>query len=257
MSQSGADSRPLIPRPLTLTSALAAALALAGGVGGEAAAQDRTVPLLGGAPNDMRIGAPAAQRFSTPDGRIRFVFDRSGARAAFLQFDGDPEVHVLHSAGATGGGELYRDDTGDLMLRVTPHGGVTLYTRQMRNGAPVGEDGDADPLTPERVQVAQYQRRMQQLAAVASRELGRPIIINAPAEATGVEAGLLLDAAERAVASLAQAPRGNSVVRVTLRLGRAPAARRQGDALDIAVAPSMGYAGRPSTHQISNVLTGP
>ncbi|HVK81172.1 MAG TPA: DUF4908 domain-containing protein, partial [Verrucomicrobiae bacterium] len=77
-----------------------------------------------------------ATRYSTPDGAVRFVLDRSGGRAALVRFEGDPEVHVLRPAMAAGGGEIYRTDDGDVMLRVTPHGGITVYTRTMRPGAP-------------------------------------------------------------------------------------------------------------------------
>ena len=70
-----------------------------------------------------------ATRYATPDGAVRFVFDRSGGRAALVRFEGDPEVHVLRPAMAAGGGEIYRTEDGDVMLRVTPHGSITVYTR--------------------------------------------------------------------------------------------------------------------------------
>ncbi|MBI1188077.1 MAG: DUF4908 domain-containing protein [Alphaproteobacteria bacterium] len=253
MSQSGAASRPPNSRPLSFTGAVAAALALTGlgaGVGAPAEAQ-QLPPGFNGQPNDMRIGP--STRYSTPDSRVRFTFDRSG-RTALLQFEGESEVHVLHSVGASGGGELYRDDADQIRLRITPNGGVTIYTRLHRNGEAAGAEGAAPRLTPAPIEVAQYQRRMTQLSTIASQRLGRPIIITAPREARGAEAGLIIDAAERAIAGVAQAPPGASVVRITIqRSDQARAQLRDGE-LAIGVNPAQGYAGRPSSHTISNVL---
>src|SRR5690349_13167178 len=63
-----------------------------------------------------------ATRYSTPDGAVRFVLDRSGGRVALVRFEGDPEVHVLRPAMAAGGGEIYQTEDGGVMLRVTAHG---------------------------------------------------------------------------------------------------------------------------------------
>ncbi|NWG53123.1 MAG: DUF4908 domain-containing protein [Hydrogenophilaceae bacterium] len=249
MSQSGAATRPPISRPLSFTGAVAAALALTGlGAGAPAAAQ-QIPPGFNGQPNDMRIGP--STRYATPDSRVRFTFDRSG-RTALLQFEGESEVHVLRSVGASGGGELYRDEADQIRLRITPNGGVTIYTRLHRNGEAAGAEGAAPRLAPAALEVAQYQRRMAQLSAIAAQRLGRPITITAPREARGAEAGLIIDAAERAIAGLERAPPG--VARITIQRAAEAQALRRGDELAIGVNPAHGYAGRPSTHTISNAL---
>jgi hypothetical protein len=46
------------------------------------------------------------------------------------------------------------------------------------------------------------------------------------------------------------------VSRVVITFGRDPAVRLQGDTLVIQVAPQLGYAGRPSSNTIRNVVTG-
>jgi hypothetical protein len=183
------------------------------------------------------------------------VFDRSGRRAALLQFQGDPEVHVLRPFAAAGGDELYRDESGDLMLRVTPSGGVSLYTRRHRTGVAASEVAAVPPLTPQAMAIAQYRARMRQLQIAAARALRRPVVFEAPAAATGSSAGLIIDAAERAAASLSQTPTV-AVRRVIIRAGPRPSARMEGEALNIQIAPQMGYAGRPSTSAIRAVLTG-
>ena len=247
MSQGGALSR-----PLSLRGAFAAALALSS-AGGAAQAQQIS-PFMAGVRNDVRLGP--ATRYATPDGQLRFVFDRSGGRYALLRFEGDPEVHILRAVGAAGGDEIYRNDANDIALRVTPHGGVILYTRAHSTGAPAAEEGASAAITPQAIAVAQYQARMRQVQAAAARALGRAIIFEAPANVTGPNAGLVLDAAERAAATLAASP-GITVSRVIIRVGPAPAARRTGEALDIQVAPNMGYAGRPSNNSLRSVLHGP
>jgi hypothetical protein len=68
-------------------------------------------------------------------------------------------------------------------------------------------------------------------------------------------AGVVVDAAERAAEGLAAAPMTN-VRRVVITLGPSPAVAMRGDQLFIQVAPQYGYAGRPSSNTIRNVVTG-
>ncbi|MFT3729411.1 MAG: DUF4908 domain-containing protein [Terricaulis sp.] len=204
-----------------------------------------------------------ATRYSTPStaagGAIRFTFDRSGDRVALLRFDGDPEVHVLRPTMAAGGGEIYRTEDGNIMLRVNPHGSITVYTRTMRTGAPASEEGAVAALAPEAVAFAQMTERMRQLQAEARRNVGQPVLFTFQAPAPGPippqVAGLVLDAAERAAEGLAAAPMTN-VHRVVITLGASPRVVVQGDLLLIQIAPQLGYAGRPSSAAVRNVVSG-
>lgn len=72
---------------------------------------------------------------------------------------------------------------------------------------------------------------------------------------TAPAAGVVLDAAERAAEGLAAAPMTN-VRRVVITFGNAPAVAQRGDILFIQVAPQLGYAGRPSSNTIRNVVSG-
>ena len=58
---------------------------------------------------------------------------------------------------AAGGGEIYRTE-GDVMLRVTPHGGIIVYTRSLRNRRAVLEKVSVAPLTPEELAFAECSR---------------------------------------------------------------------------------------------------
>ena len=236
-------------------AAFAAALTLSG-VPAVAEAQQATSPAQ--PPVQGLYASAGATRYSTPDGRVRFVFDRSGrSAAALVQFEGDDEVHVLRPVrgGAAGGGEIYQNEDASIMLRVNPHGTITVYTRAIRTGAPVSEVGSAGPLTPEAVAFEQMQQRFRALQQRTSRSVGQTITFTVPARLSAPVAGLVVDAAERAAEGLAAAPM-TTVRHVIITLGPAPRALLRGDQLLIVVAPQMGYAGRPSSRTIRNVVTG-
>lgn len=235
-------------------AAFAAALAMAGGHG-PANAQQRQQGAEAPPVQGLYATAPGAARYATPDGAVRFVFDRSGGRAALVRFEGDDEVHVLRPAMAAGGGELYRSEDGDVVLRVTPNGGVIVYTRANRSGAPASEEAQVAPLTPEAVAFARMQQRFRQLQALAERSVGQAVTFTAPAQISAPAVGLVLDAAERAAEGLAAAPL-TTVRRVIIVIGPAPGVAMVGEQLTIQVAPHMGYAGRPSSITIRNVVTG-
>lgn len=235
-------------------AAVAAALALS--APGLAVAQQQQQPQRQpSAPVQGLYQASGATRYSTPDGAVRFVLDRSGGRAALVRFEGDPEVHVLRPVMAAGGGEIYRTEDGDVMLRVTPHGGIIVYTRTLRTGSPASEEARVAPLTPEAVAFADMQNRFRQLQARARRSVGQNVTFTVPAEMSAPAAGVVVDAAERAAEGLAAAPM-TTVRRVVISFGRAPAVAQRGDTLFIQVAPQLGYAGRPSSNTIRNVVSG-
>ena len=233
-------------------AAIAAALAISAPALAHAQQQPETAS---SAPVPGLYRASGATRYSTPDGAIRFVLDRSGGRAALVRFEGDPEVHVLRPVMAAGGGEIYRTEDGDVMLRITPQGSITVYTRTQRTGSPASEEERVAPLTPEAMAFAEMQERFRRLQTRARRSVGQPVTFTVPSQMSAPAAGLVVDAAERAAEGLASAPM-TTVRRVVISFGRAPAVAQRGDTLMIQVAPQMGYAGRPSSNTIRNVVTG-
>lgn len=197
----------------------------------------------------------AAKRYATPDGSVRFVFDRSLERVALVRFEGDPEVHILQAVAAAGGGEIYRTDDGGVILRVTPHGGIIVYTRLHRTGAPASEEGDVSPLEPEAASQAYLRERLRQLQAQAAHSVGQQVTFDAPIQVNGPASGVVLDAAERAAQGLASAPL-TTVRHVVITIGTQPGVVMRQETLTIQVAPQMGFAGRPSSVEIRNVATG-
>jgi len=234
-------------------AAFAAALAVASP--GIAEAQQRPAPPPTAPVQGLYSNASSATRYATPDGAVRFVLDRTGGRAALVRFEGDPEVHVLRPVMAAGGGEIYRTEDGALMLRITPHGGIIVYTRAIRTGAAASEEGRVAPLTPEDLAFAEMQQRFRVLQNRTRRSVGQPIMFTVPAQMSPQAAGVVTDAAERAAEGLAEAPMTN-VRRVIIAIGRVPALALRGDTLLIQVAPQLGYAGRPSSSAIRNVVMG-
>lgn len=196
-----------------------------------------------------------ASRYATPDGAVRFVLDRSGGRAALVRFEGDPEVHVLRPTMGAGGDEIYQTENGAIRLRVTAQGGIIVYTRSNDRGSAVSEVGRVAPLTPEQLAFAEMQNRFRAIQSRARRAVGAPVVFTVPAQMSPAAAGLVTDAAERAAEGLAAAPMTN-VRRVVIGFGRVPAVALRGTTLFIQVAPQFGYAGRPSSSTVRNVVMG-
>ncbi|MDZ4321564.1 MAG: DUF4908 domain-containing protein, partial [Phenylobacterium sp.] len=70
---------------------------------------------------------PPTGRYVADSGEA-FVLDHSGQRP-LLRFDRRDETWVLRPSAAPRGDVIYRNDAGDQLLRVTPGGGMTVYTQ--------------------------------------------------------------------------------------------------------------------------------
>lgn len=230
---------------------IAAALSLAAPGLAEAQQQRQEVQ----PPQRLYPVASGASRYATPDGAVRFVLDRSGGRAALVRFEGDPEVHVLRPRMGAAGDEIYQTEDGAVRLRVTPHGGIIVYTRANTTGSAASEEGAVAPLTPETLAFAEMQARFRSIQNRARRTVGQPVLFTVPANLTPLGAGIVTDAAERAAEGLAAAPMTN-VRRVVINFGNVPAVALRDTTLFIQVAPQLGFAGRPSSNTIRNVVTG-
>lgn len=192
-------------------------------------------------------------RYATPDGGVRFVLDRSPGRTALFRYDGDDEVLVLRPTAGPRGDELYKTERGEVLVRITSLGAVTLFRGHGDLGAPAEPLGDAPRLAPPEWPVETQQARLRELARLTVRTVGRPIAFETPK--SGAASGLVVDAATRAAQGLAGA-RGPNVQRVVIVFGDKPQARMQPDgALQVMVAPTMGYAGRPSSLAVQTALT--
>lgn len=198
----------------------------------------------------------AAQRFQTPDGGVRFVLDRSGQRAALVRFEGSDEVHVLRPVGGPRGDEIYKTDTGDVMLRITPMGGVIVYRENTPNGAPAIMTGSVAPIAPAPPPGVSMRAQLAELERAAQQRFGRPVPVELPAQPPPAATGVVADAARRAAQGLQQAPpTAMRVERVIIQMGDRPQAIVVNRQLMITVAPNQGWEGRPSAAAVERALS--
>lgn len=212
-------------------------------------------------------GAPAP-RALPPTGRYvadsgeGFILDRSGQRP-LLRFDRRDETWVLRPTAAPRGDVIYRNDAGDQLLRVTPGGGMTVYTARAPGGSPASFSGPGQSLTPPTLGPAQVWNLMARRSAMLSQTMGRLIEINV--ETDGAAEGLAVEAlilSTDAVLRIARSPTARSSLdrlrRITIVDGaRASVTYARGD-LRIVVAPVQGVAGRPSSARVIQAfLTAP
>ena len=196
---------------------------------------------------------PPTGRYVADSGEA-FILDRSGQRP-LLRFDRRDETWVLRPTAAPRGDVIYRNDAGDQLLRVTPGGGMTVYTPRAPGGSPASFSGPGQSLTPPTLGPAQLFQLMARRSAMLSQTMGRLIEINVDtdgqAEGLAVEALIL---STDAVLRIARSPTARSSLdrlrSITIIEGpRASVTYARGD-LRIVVAPVQGVAGRPSSARV-------
>jgi hypothetical protein len=233
-----------------LRASLAMALTLVPGAAAHAEPSVMAQGLLGMPAND----SAAALKFATPDGGTEFVLDRSQRQMAFVQFSGQDEVLALKPVAGPRGDELYKTDTGEVVIRITSIGGVTVFRDAARMGMPASPVGPAAMLKPLPVQAGSVETRLAQLERDSVRGLGRRVPFTGPTGTGGQAGAVVQDAAVRALEGMATA-RSTQVQRVVLVVGQKPTAMLSQDgALIVVVAPNMGYAGRPSAAAVAQAL---
>ncbi|MBX3477104.1 MAG: DUF4908 domain-containing protein [Brevundimonas sp.] len=199
---------------------------------------------------------PANGRYVSETGQ-GFILDRS-ASTPLLRFDRSVETWVLRPTPAPRGDVLYRNDAGDLVLRVTPDGGMTLYTRAAPGGSPVTLAGPGESLAPPALGPVQLFNLMARRSALVSSTLGRLVEINLSvdrSEALSVDALIVTtDAVIRMARSATARGYLTRLRSITIVEGdRVSATYARGD-LRIVVDPDRGPAGRPSSARIINAF---
>lgn len=217
--------------------------------GNAQAEQSQTLRSRGTQPSAL----PPTGRYVADSGEA-FILDRSGQRP-LLRFDRRDETWVLRPTAAPRGDVIYRNDAGDQLLRMTPGGGMTVYTQRAPGGSPASFSGPGESLTPPTLGPAQLFQLMARRSALLSQAMGRLIEINLDtgeqAESLSVEALIL---STDAVLRIARSPTARSSLdrlrSITIIEGeRASVTYARGD-LQIVVAPTQGVAGRPSSARV-------
>lgn len=196
---------------------------------------------------------PPAGRYVAESGDA-FILDRSGQRP-LLRFDRRDETWVLRPSAAPRGDVIYRNDAGDQLLRVTPGGGMTIYTARAPGGSPVSFSGPGESLTPPTLGPTQLFQLMARRSAMLSQAMGRLIEINVDtgeqAEGLSVEALIL---STDAVLRIARSPTARSSLDrlrgITISEGSRSSVTYARGELQVVVAPVQGVAGRPSSARV-------
>ena len=203
---------------------------------------------------------PSPGRYVSESGEA-FTLDRSGQRP-LLRFDRREETWVLRPTAAPRGDVIYRNDAGQQIMRVTPGGGITVYTSRAPGGSPASFSGPGENLSPPTLGPAQLFQLMTRRSAMLSQALGRLVEINVDtgqdAEGLTVEALIL---ATDAVLRIARSPTSRSSLNQLRRIVIVEGARSsvtlvRGE-LQIVVAPTQGVAGRPSSARVIRAFLPP
>lgn len=196
---------------------------------------------------------PRTGRYEADTGES-FVLDLSGQRP-LLRFDRREETWVLRASPAPRGDIIYRNDEGQQILRVTPTGGMTLFTARAPGGSPASFVEATGGLTAPRLGPAQLFSLMTRRSAMLSQAMGRLIEINVStdedSESLTVEA---LVVTTDAILRIARTPTARGALsqlrRVTIVDGSRSAVAYSRGELRVVVAPSQGVAGRPSSARV-------
>lgn len=199
-------------------------------------------------------------RYVTQSGES-FTFDHSGPRP-LVRFGENAEVWVLRATPAPRGDILYRNDQGDVVLRATASGGLTLYTAGAPGGEPASQVGPASALRRPALSPIQLVNFMVRQSDVASRAVGHLIVFEAEEISPGSEA-LVAEAAAAAVEALSRMARAANlneqaaqVRRIVITEGTRGDVTFVRGVLTITVAPDEGPAGRPSSARVVRTLAG-
>ncbi len=237
--------------PLMLCAILTAAPAEAQVRANAQAMQDR----LTARPNRVQ---PETGRYQSESGES-FVFDRSGPRPLF-RFQSRNEVWALRGTAAPRGDIIYRNDAGAQILRVTPDGGVTLYSVRAPNGSPASRVGSAAALERPPLGPIELANLMYQRSSAISRALGRLVIVQLDGEEDEALCTDALMVTTDAVLRMASSPatRGqlDRLRTVTITEGRTTSVVYLNGDLRVTVQPNQGVSGRPSSTRIIRAMVG-
>lgn len=199
-------------------------------------------------------------RYVTQSGES-FTLDHSGARP-LVRFGESNEVWVLRATPAPRGDILYRNDQGDVVLRSTASGGLTLYTPRSPGGEPASQTGPAAALNRPALSPIQLVNFMVRQSDIASRAVGHLVVFEAEEISPGSEA-LVAEAAAAAVEALTRMSRAANlsdqaaqVRRIVITEGERHNVGFSRGVLTITVAPDEGAAGRPSSARVVRILAG-
>ena len=204
---------------------------------------------------------PPTGRYVSENGE-RFIFDRSGSRPLF-RFESRNETWVLRPSPAPRGDIIYRNDAGDQILRVTPDGGMTLYTVRAPNGSPASMAGPAPGLALPEVTPAQLFRFSLQQSDRMSEAVGHLVYVTLDLERPGHEAAVaetvsvICEAVLRLARSSTTRSHAAGIRRINVVEGTRPGVTYANGVLTVVTNPAEGAEGRPSSARIIRTIARP
>lgn len=238
----------------------AAVLSLAGAVA-DAAAQNRgnaqaeqSRSLLNRRPSAPAL--PPVGRYVADSGE-GFILDRSG-RHPLLRFDRRDETWVLRPSAAPRGDVIYRNDAGEQVLRVTPNGGMTVYTPRAPGGSPASFSGAGQSLTPPTLGPMLLFRLMAQRSHMVSQVVGRLVEVNLEGDQSEALCVDALVVTTEAVIRIARSPTARQYVAdlrsISIVEGDRAGVTYTRGRLVVTVDPGEGMAGRPSSARVIRAI---
>ena len=199
---------------------------------------------------------PPTGRYVADSGEA-FILDRSGQRP-LLRFDQREETWVLRPTAAPRGDVIYRNDAGDQILRVTPGGGMTVYTPRAPGGSPASFSGPGQSLTPPTLGPFLLFQLMERRSAMISQALGRLVEINLSGERSEALCVEALIVTTEAVIRIARSPTArqhlSQLRSITIVEGPRASVTYVRGQLVVVVDPDQGMAGRPSSARVIRTL---
>lgn len=199
--------------------------------------------------------------------RIRFL---CGADDKRLECAIDPgvdatEIYLLEATRAPRGDVVYRNASGDVLLRIASYGGATVYWPGDPEGRAASKSfGDNPRLELVYTDFESAQRRARMASAMLSAKTGAPIIfdLGAPAVEEGANTAVLADAVvtvAKGLSLVSRDPTGAQVVasrinRVLFAPAAGPGVSLRGSTLHIGYQPVAGLEGRPSSAAVARYL---
>lgn len=248
------------PCPAAMAIVLAVAALSPLSIAGDALAQNRgnaqaeqSQSLRRGPPTRT---LPATGRYVAESGDA-FILDRSGQRP-LLRFDRRDETWVLRPTAAPRGDVIYRNDAGDQILRVTPGGGMTVFTPRAPSGSPASLAGPGESLSPPTLGPAQLFNLMARRSAMISQAMGRLVEINLSGERSEALCVEALIVTTEAVIRIARSPTARQHLgqlrSITIIEGQSSAVTYVRGRLVVVVNPDEGLAGRPSSERVIRTI---
>jgi hypothetical protein len=244
---------------IAITAALVAVIAA--GFAGPANAAPAWLKnvLSGGHGDDGRTTPPpVVARYQIEQGE-GFVLDLAD-RPPLLKFDNSPEIWALKASHGPRGDVLYINDIGELMVRSTKLGGMTVYTAERPEGAAAAVVGPASAFRPKLSPPPAFDERLVMAAArcshLARHTVGVATVDDKKVRDAKAEA-IIADATTNVVEALTALPYHPSgrtalghIGMVMFNVSHSPNVELQRGILSIDVVPSQGFAGRPSSARI-------